>query len=225
MNLNKHLEFFNPLELQEEIHIIGVGAIGSNLALMLGRLGCTNIHLYDFDKVEAINVANQNYFEKQVNSGKTESTAQILKAINPEIEIEEHRNGWEPGMILSGYIFLCLDNIEIRKQIVEAYKENKYIKAILDFRMGLDDAQHYMAVISEKESVTRLLETMDFTHEEAKKALPVSACGTSLSVLPTIWTVISAGVANFINFCKTNKYKHTILVNPFMSTVDAFPIK
>jgi molybdopterin/thiamine biosynthesis adenylyltransferase len=222
INLNKHLEFFNPLEIEEDIHIIGVGAIGSNLALMLTRLGCNNIHLYDFDKVEPINIANQNYFNDQIGKDKTLATLQNMLQINPEIEFQLHNKGWEPGMVMSGYIFLCLDNIDIRRQVVEACKNNKYVKAILDFRMGLADAQHYMADLSNANATKRLLETMDFTHEEAKQALPVSACGTSLSVLPTIWTVVSAGVANFINFCKKGDYKHTILVNPFMSTTDAF---
>lgn len=222
MNLNKHLEFFNPLKIEEDIHIIGVGAIGSNLALMLTRLGCTNIHLYDFDRVEYINVANQNYFNNQIGAEKIEATAQCMQAINPEIEIEKHKEGWKPGMLLSGYIFLCLDNIDVRREITKACKNNKYVLAILDFRMGLSDAQHYMADNQDEKAINRLLDTMDFTHEEAKATLPVSACGTSLSVLPTIWTVISAGVANFINFCKTNKYKHTILINPFESIVDAF---
>lgn len=222
MNLNKHLEFFNPLEIEDEIHIIGVGAIGSNLALMLARLGCTNIHLYDFDCVEEINVANQNYFKGQVGSEKVKATLANMLAINPEAEIEIHEQGWEPDCPMTGYIFLCLDNIDVRRQVVETCKNNRYVKAILDFRMGLADAQHYMADMSDKKALERLLSTMDFTHEEAKEALPVSACGTSLSVLPTIWTVISAGTANFINFCKTGKYKHTILVNPFESIVDAF---
>lgn len=222
MNLNKHLEFFNPLEIEDEIHIIGVGAIGSNLALMLARLGCSNIHLYDFDDVEEINIANQNYFKGQVGKEKVKATLENMLAINPEAVIELHEDGWEPGIPMSGYIFLCLDNIDTRRQIVEANKTNRYVKAILDFRMGLDDAQHYMADMSDQKAVKRLLDTMDFTHEEAKEALPVSACGTSLSVLPTIWTVISSGVANFINYCKTNNYKHTILVNPFASLVDAF---
>ena len=222
MNLNKHLEFFNPLKIEEEIHIIGIGAIGSNLALMLTRLGFTNFHLYDFDKVESINIANQNYFEHQVGLTKLEATIENMIAINPEVEIEAHPEGWKEEHIMSGFVFLCLDNIDTRREVVLKCKNNKYISAILDFRMGLADAQHYMANNKDPKAIERLLETMDFTHEEAKQALPVSACGTSLSVLPTIWTVISAGVANFINFCKTQEYKHTILVNPFAGLVDSF---
>lgn len=223
MNLNKHLEFFNPLEIEDDIHIIGLGAIGSNLALMLTRLGCNNIHLYDFDTVEEINLANQNYYEDQIRRDKTLATLQNMLQINSKITFELHNKGWDAETCpLSGYVFLCLDNIDTRRAVVNACKNNKYVKAILDFRMGLDDAQHYMATMDSPEAVERLLKTMDFTHEEAKAALPVSACGTSLSVLPTIWTVISAGIANFINYCKTNEYKHTVLVNPFAGFFDTF---
>jgi hypothetical protein len=153
---------------------------------------------------------------------KTLATLQNMLQINPELEFTLHNKGWEPGLPLSGYIFLCLDNIDIRREITKACRNNKYVKAILDFRMGLADAQHYMADMSNEKAVNRLLETMDFTHEEAKEALPISACGTSLSVLPTIWTVISAGIANFINFYKNKTYKHTILVNPFEGFYDTF---
>ena len=34
MNLNKHYEFFNPMSVTDEIHIIGCGAIGSTIAEM-----------------------------------------------------------------------------------------------------------------------------------------------------------------------------------------------
>lgn len=216
------MEYFNPLEIEDDIHIVGLGAIGSNLALMLARLGLTNIHLYDFDTVEPINVANQNYFQEDIGKTKLETTIENMQSINPDIELYAHEEGWKPKTLMSGYIFLCLDNIEVRRAIVEEQKSNPYILAILDFRMGLDDAQHYMAKGNDQKAMCRLLETMDFTHEEAKKALPVSACGTSLSILPTIWTVISAGTANFINFCKKKEYKHTILVNPFSCITDSF---
>lgn len=221
MNLNKHLEFFNPIKIEEDVHIIGLGAIGSQVALMLTRLGLRNITIYDFDSIEEINLANQNYKHDQIGKTKIEATKENMLAINPELNLEIEPEGWQ-GQKLSGYVFLCLDNIDVRRAIVEAQRGNKYIKAIFDFRMGLADAQHYAADFQNEKAVKRLLETMDFTHEEAKQALPVSACGTSLSVLPTIWTIISAGIANFINFVKTNEYKHTILVNPFAQLIDAF---
>lgn len=221
MNLNKHIEFFNPLKIEQEINIIGLGAIGSHVAMQLARLGLTNIHLYDFDNVEEINVANQNYFKAQAGLPKTAATVQTLNAINPDITIQLHEEGWN-GELLSGYVFLCVDNIDLRRDICLKNKHNRYIKAIFDFRMGLADAQHYAADWAKSEDKDKLIDTMDFTHEEAKRNTPVSACGTSLSVIPTILTVTAAGIANFINFCREQPLKHMVLVNPFMGTCDAF---
>lgn len=225
------MEFFNPIEINDSIHIIGLGAIGSHVALQVARLGLTNIHIYDFDEVEPVNVANQNYFDIQIGNSKVEETAGIIKAINPDAEISLHKKGWtKENNNLSGYVFLCLDNIDTRREICLTNKLNRYIKAIFDFRMGLSDAQHYAADWSNSQAKERILETMDFTHEEAKENIPVSACGTTLSVLPTIWTVVAAGLANFINFIKNNLseeplkvgYKHMILINPFAGFFDAF---
>ena len=127
MNLNKHLEFFNPLEIEDDIHIIGLGAIGSNLALMLTRLGCNNIHLYDFDTVEEINLANQNYYEDQIKRDKTLATLQNMLQINSKITFELHNKGWNPETCnLSGYVFLCLDNIDTRRAVVEICKNNRF---------------------------------------------------------------------------------------------------
>ena len=215
MDITKHLEFFNPISIEDSIHIIGVGAIGSNLAEMLGRLGLSNIHLYDFDVVSKHNVANQNYFDDQIGKPKADCIADTLRRINPDIVIKTHPKGWSAGMRLSGYVFLAVDDIEIRKAIVNDNKYNTNIKAMFDFRMGLEDAQHYACDWTKQENITNFYGSMDFTHEEAKEATPVSACGTTLAVISTIRTIVSAGVSNFINLVKGKKLKTVIIANAF----------
>jgi hypothetical protein len=215
MDLTKHLEFFNPIQMEDSIHIIGVGAIGSNLAETLARLGLTNIHLYDFDVVSKHNVANQIYFNDQIDQPKTKCIADTMSRINPDIDITIHEKGWVKGTRLSGYVFLAVDNIEIRKQIVQENKYNTHIKAMFDFRMGLEDAQHYACDWSNVKNIDNFYGSMDFSHEEAKDATPVSACGTTLSVISTIKIIVSSGVSNFINFVKGKKLKTMILANAF----------
>ena len=56
---------------------------------------------------------------------------------------------------------------------------------------------------------------MDFTHEEAEKNVPVSACRVSLCVMPTVWSVAMAGVINFTNFVKEGKLEQAMVLNPF----------
>jgi hypothetical protein len=215
MDITKHLEFFNPIELDKAIHIIGVGAIGSNLAETLARLGLTNIHLYDFDIVSKHNVANQVFFDDQIDKPKIECIADTMHRINPDIDITLHDKGWSKGTRLSGYVFLAVDNIEIRKQIVQENKYNTNIIAMFDFRMGLEDAQHYACDWKDVKNIDNFYGSMDFTHEEAKDAMPISACGTTLSVISTIRIIVSSGVSNFINFVKGKKLKTMIIANAF----------
>lgn len=223
MDLTKSLEFFDPTALRtQSIHIIGIGAIGSSVAELMARLGVHKLHLYDFDKVETKNVANQIYVAKSVGKTKVDALEELLKEINPSIEITKHNEGWTPDTPLNGYVFLAVDNIEIRKDIVKTNKYNQHITAMFDFRMRLTDAQHYAANWNNQKDIEQFYKTMDFTEEEAQAATPVSACGTTLSVAPTIRTVVSLGVANWINFVKTKSLKKTILIDAFNFLLDTF---
>lgn len=222
MDLNKHLEFFDPLnQIKAPIHIIGCGAIGSTLAEMMTRTGITTLTLYDFDTVNAHNISNQMFYHHQIGLTKLEALKETLLKINPDIRIITHVNGFI-DQALAGYIFLCIDSIDLRKEIVENNKYNPNIKAMFDFRMRLTDAQHYAADWKNSDNVKEFLKTMQFTKEEAKEATPISACGTTLNVVSTVRTIVSLGFANFINFIKNNELKKIILADSFSFIVDAF---
>ena len=216
----KQGEYFQPIDdVKYPIHIIGCGAIGSTIATMLARMGVTELHIYDFDIVEMKNVCNQEYFDCQIGTKKLDALEETLHAINHDIKIHQHVDGWKEGIITNGYIFLCVDNIDLRRQIVEANKYNKYCKAIFDFRMRLTDAQHYAA---DFKNFDYLLKTMNFTHEEAKEETPVSACGTDLNVITTVRTICSLGLSNFINFIKEGNLKKMIVIDLKEFIIDAF---
>ena len=216
----KQGDYFQPMtDLDAPIHILGIGAIGSTIATMLARMGVQELHIYDIDNVEMKNVCNQEYFDDNVGKTKIEALTETLKRINPTISIIPHTEGWTENTILTGYIFMCVDNIDLRRQIVEKNKFNRYSKAIFDFRMRLTDAQHYAAKYREYDY---LLSTMQFSHEEAKAETPVSACGTDLNVITTVRTICSLGLSNFINLVKKNELKKMILVDLENFILDAF---
>jgi len=123
---------------------------------------------------------------------------------------------------LSGYVFLCVDNIELRREIATENKNNPYIKAMFDFRTRLTDAQHYAANWSDTKMVDDFVRSMNFTHEEAATETPVSACNTTLSVAPTIRIISALGVANFVNFTKGTGLKKFIQIDAFGFVPDAF---
>ena len=216
MDLSKSREFFNPEDCDEKINIIGCGSVGSTVAELLSRFGLTNVNLYDFDVVEEHNLANQMFTTKNLYKPKIEGVYDRWVEVNPEAAktIKLYCDGWN-GQKLSGYVFLCVDNIDLRRKIVEENKYNINIKAVFDFRTALVDAQHYAADWSKDEDIKFLLDQMDFSHEEAEKNVPVSACKVALCVMPTVWSVAMAGVINFINFVKTNKLEKAIITKPF----------
>lgn len=223
MDLSKCYDFFQPEKHDDRIHIIGCGSVGSTVAENLARCGITKMTLWDFDVVEPKNLANQMFRQKDVGVSKTHALADILAEINPDIcdDLKFQDKGWT-GQQLSGYVFLCVDNIDLRRQIVEKHLDNPYIKAMFDFRTRLEDAQHYAADWSDYKMKKDFLNSMNFSHEEAKEETPVSACNVTLSVCPTVRVICALGVANFMNFWNGKGIKKLILADSFQFMLDAF---
>ena len=222
MNLAKSYEFFKPEDLgTDRVHIVGCGATGSVLAENLARFGITNIVLYDFDTVEGKNLANQMFLHRHIHMPKVDAVADIITSINPDAaqDLRLEPEGWN-GQRLAGYVFLCVDNIDLRREIAEKNRNNPMVKAMFDFRLGLTDAQHYAAPWNNREAVDRFIKTMAFTHAEVENVR--SACQEVLSVAPTIRMIVALGVANFVNFVKAKPMKKTVLIDAFAQTVDAF---
>lgn len=215
MDLNKSLEFFDPSKVKERCHVIGCGSIGSNVAELLTRYGITKITLWDFDKVEPHNLANQLFDSYDIGKEKTTALADHLVDINPNIGEDLKIKGAYENDILSGYVFLCVDNIEVRKHIVEVNKRNPSVLAFFDFRTTLLEGQCYFAPTNNKKYMDSLLESMNFTHEEAQANTPVSACGFELSVSPVVRICAIMGIANFTNFINEEPTKHMIVCDPY----------
>lgn len=225
MDLSKSYEFFQPEKCNSRVHIVGCGSVGSTVAENLVRCGVTNLTLWDFDFVEAHNIVNQMYRQKDIGKPKVAALSDILTEINPEVaeNIQLQPDGWQ-GKNMSGYIFLCVDNIELRRKIVEQHFDNMSVKAIFDFRTGLEFAQHYAADWKDYKMKDDLLASMQFSHDEAKAESPVSACGITLGVAPTVRIISAFGVCNFINFIKGNGLKKFVQCDMFGFSLDAFPI-
>lgn len=199
MNLAKSREFFDPTKIRGTINLIGCGSVGSNLGEMLARMGCEKFRLFDFDVVEAKNLANQNFTAEQIGRAKVEALAEIIHAINPDAMVEIEDEGYQDQR-LRGNIFLAVDNIELRRKIVEANKFNNNIGCIIDIRTRLREAQMYAADKDREGDIENLLKTMDFSHEEAKAETEVSACGEILGVCTTVKMICAVACENFRNY-------------------------
>jgi len=100
--------------------VIGVGAIGRQVALQLAAMGVPWLQLVDFDVVETSNLASQGYLEEDLGKLKVEATAALCKRINSGIEIVSFAQRFRRSMETGTAVFCCVDRIDVRRLIWEA---------------------------------------------------------------------------------------------------------
>ena len=96
-----------------KVCILGLGGLGSNVAVLLARSGIGYLKLVDFDIVEASNLNRQQYRISHIGMKKTEAMKSIIKEINPFVEIDTLDIKVDRENILS-----VVEDIEI---VVEAF--------------------------------------------------------------------------------------------------------
>ena len=73
---------------ETRVCILGLGGLGSNVAILLARAGIGYLKLVDFDIVEASNLNRQQYRISHIGMKKTEAMKTIIKEINPFVEVD-----------------------------------------------------------------------------------------------------------------------------------------
>lgn len=221
MDLSKSYEFFKPESVDARIHILGCGSVGSTIAENLVRCGVTKLTLWDFDTVEEHNIVNQMFRYQDVGRPKVEALRDILVEINPDAapDIELKPEGWQ-GKLLSGYLFLAVDSMDLRRKIVEKHIDSPFVRAVFDVRTMLTGAQHYAADWSSYQAKQNLLASMQFSDEDAEEE--VSACGTVLGVATTVRLISALCVNNFINFIKGKELRKIAVIDGFSFNLTAF---
>jgi len=100
--------------------IIGVGAIGRQVAVQLAALGVPKLQLVDFDKVEPTNVTTQGYLHEDIGRAKVDATASAVWQIDPQIDVEVVEDRFRPQLEIGDALFCCVDSIEARAAIWRA---------------------------------------------------------------------------------------------------------
>lgn len=97
--------------------VIGVGAIGRQVALQLAAIGARRLQLVDFDAVEPSNVTTQGYWTEDIGRPKVEATARMLRRLDPAIEVDTIQDRYRPRQPLGEAVFCCVDSISARAAI------------------------------------------------------------------------------------------------------------
>ncbi len=100
--------------------VIGVGAIGRQVALQLTAMGVPWLQLIDHDRVEMSNLASQGYLEEDLDKLKVEATAELCKRVNSGADIHVIPERFRRSMEVGNAVFCCVDKIDVRRLIWEA---------------------------------------------------------------------------------------------------------
>lgn len=103
--------------------VIGVGAIGRQVALQLAAMGILWLQLTDFDVVEISNLASQGYLENDLGKPKVEATAELCRQINSTAEIIPLAERFRRSMDVGNVVFCAVDSIDTRRLIWNSVKD------------------------------------------------------------------------------------------------------
>ncbi len=103
--------------------IVGLGGLGSPVALYLAAAGVGELHLADFDTVDLTNLQRQIIHDSHsVGQSKVDSALQRLSAINPEVKLIAHRSALDADSLAEAVaavdlVLDCSDNFGTREAV------------------------------------------------------------------------------------------------------------
>ena len=106
--------------------IVGLGGLGSPVALYLAAAGVGELHVADFDTVDLTNLQRQIVHDiGSVGQSKVDSALRRLGAINPEIKLVAHRSALDTDSLADAVaavdlVLDCCDNFGTREAVNKA---------------------------------------------------------------------------------------------------------
>ena len=195
INTARHREVFNPLMHKHPIHIIGAGATGSRLFASLVELGFEDITVYDDDKVENHNLANQLFIMDDIDKLKVEGLdrwvhQKLGEGLKHGLYIPERLPHAEYD--LEGTVFLLTDTMSSRREIYDhCLKDNILVERVIETRMASSFGNIYS--FDPAKTGDQWLNTL-ISDDEAE----VSSCGSSISVGATASIIANQAVWQFM---------------------------
>lgn len=133
------IDIIDDRKLSVPIHLIGCGGIGSWTALMLAKMGCSDITIYDFDEVEDHNIASQFYKSSQLGYLKTEClVSNVYEQTDIELRVGDVK---KEGDIDNGIVIVAIDTMKGRWKLEKMFRHKNL--QIIDARMGGLQAEIY----------------------------------------------------------------------------------
>jgi molybdopterin-synthase adenylyltransferase len=122
--------------------VIGVGAIGRQVALQLAALGMPRLTLFDDDTVQVENLAAQGYWPEDLHTSKVSATVALCRRIHPTLRLKaiaERFKRSTAGRLACDaplVVFACVDSIATRKLLWESLRYQSAL--FVDGRMSAE---------------------------------------------------------------------------------------
>lgn len=133
----RFMDIIDATHLQgTEFVVVGVGAIGRQVALQLACIGVPHLTLWDDDRIAEENVGAQGYPEAYIGEKKVVRTGADCMALSGNTNVCMREEKWEPVQpeLDSQIIFTCTDNMAAREQV---YKTGWW-SVMIDMRMAAE---------------------------------------------------------------------------------------
>lgn len=221
-------EWFSKMQ-EVGVSIIGLGGIGSWLALLLSRLKVRAMYCKDMDRVEAVNLAGQLYQSNDVGSNKTEAVRNLINRFNdrrPSMYMDTSEFTVDSHIPTISYnasvhnVMLGLDSITARQTVYNYWKNavmydsNEYI--LIDGRLTADKWQIF-AIPSKDQKRMEVYEREWLFPQSEAQHLPCSFKQTTYMA-----AMIASYMCNlFVNFIAESTKPIVPYSIPFMTEFDA----
>ena len=125
----KSFSIIDKSQIKGNIHVVGVGALGSRVVENLVRLNlASKIVVYDMDIVEEKNLNNQCYFRHHIGMPKVEAIRDFAGMIDSDEKVRIKNKKVEYIRTKSDDILiLAIDNFEARGQILSQIEGNPLV--------------------------------------------------------------------------------------------------
>ena len=171
------------------IHIIGIGATGSYVALALASLGFNDkLHFYDMDIVEMKNIGNQSFSMEHIGLPKVEAMKKVYQKKTGQpfvggvncIEVDQVL-----AENLDGIVLLLVDSVQARREIFTGLANSK-TELVIETGIDIFSTEIRTIQMNNKDDVEKTMNLFNNRSESPPTSRwGLSACGSPNNAVMT----------------------------------------
>lgn len=183
-NFSQQNHVFSPGNARP-VTVIGAGSVGSQLVVMLAKIGCKEITVWDDDDVESHNIPMSAFRLGDLGKPKVAALAALVEeSTGVRITTVGRRYAGEP---LVGSVVACVDSMESRMAVWNRVRDNPNVDVLVDTRINAEKSEVYAVDPCEPESAAAYGKIL-YPSSEALRAM----CGLHGIVYVTALTASAA---------------------------------